>query len=568
MAHEVHDPHEDRPGGDRPRAAGGWLASQPAAARAARPVLDLTASPPDELALDIAFDAAARIVDHDPGPALVGYLRGAAGGGPEGTLPWTREATRRLVAVLRTGNGRSWRFLETTGVLERALPELEAALHRRRTDPVLLDSSALHHWQLVERVRDILDAAAAGHVGDSPVGLAAARLHHPDRVLLAAWIVDALGDPSDRTAAGSARTLLERLQLDAADAAAIGRLAAERDLLAAAAVRGDGLGPDAVTALAVHLGTPEQADELFVLTLAGTELEDWERLLVEELHRLVLDAMALPELALHGGQARTRLDQHRAAAVALAGPRNPVSERIAVAPVAYLLSQDPDSIVRQVALIEPVPTRGRFRVSVVPVAGDERSWRIEVGGRDTIGLVAMVTGVLDRYGLDVQDAVIATWGDRGALQVFRVTRSRGTVMPSAKELQDAIERSSPRSLEARGVPDAVISFDDHASPWHTIAEVRATDRHGLLHVLAVAFAAAGVDVHAARVTTTDALALDRFDLTDRSGRKLDDDLKNAIRRYVQEGVIARSIGGGPLKPVNRVVTIRKHRGRRRETSSS
>jgi UTP:GlnB (protein PII) uridylyltransferase len=141
-------------------------------------------------------------------------------------------------------------------------------------------------------------------------------------------------------------------------------------------------------------------------------------------------------------------------------------------------------------------------------------------------------------------------------------------MPSAGELRAAVERSTPRSLESAGVPDATVSFDDSASPWHTIAEVRATDRPGLLHALAVAFAAAGVDVHAARVTTTDELALDRFDLTDRAGRKLTDEHKAAIRRHISDGVIARSIGSGPLQPVNRVVTNRKQRGSRRETSHS
>lgn len=555
-----------------PEPADGWIAALPPPGRAARPVLDLTAAPPASRALDIAFDAAARLVDHDPGPALVAYLRGVAtASGPDtGPLPWTHEATRRLVGVLRTGNSRSWRFLETTGVLERALPELHEAIGRRRLDPSLLDGGSVHRWKLVEQVRDLLDAPAEGRATRDGVAAivrpAAERLQHPDRLLLAAWLIDALGDASDPSTVAAARSLLERLELDAAEAAAIGRLVAERDLLAAGAVRRDGLGMDAVTALAVHLGSPEQADALLVLTLAGEELEDWERLLVEELHRLLLEAMAMPDLAGPAGRTRSILDRHRADAMALAGPRNPINERIAIAPVAYLLSQDPESIVRQVSLIEPVPTRGRFRVAVTPVPGDDRSWRVEVGGRDTIGLVAMVTGVLERYGLDVQDAVIATWGDKGALQVFRVERSRGSVMPSAEELRAAVERSTPRSLESAGVPDAAVTFDDAASPWHTIAEVRATDRPGLLHALAVAFAAAGVDVHAARVTTTDELALDRFDLTDRAGRKLTDEHKAAIRGHIAGGVIARSIGAGPLQPVNRVVTNRKQRGSRRETS--
>lgn len=545
---------------------GGWLTELPAPVRSARPVLEVAAAPPPELALHIAMDAAARLTDRDPGPRLVDYARGSATSQSSSVLPWTRDTTRQLVDILRSGSGRSWRFLETTGVLERSLPELESALRRRRQDPAMLDAAALHHWRLVERLRELLDAPAS--TLEPSVSRALDRVTDTDRLLLAAWLIDAVGEQGDRNGASTAKVLLERLQLSPDDSAAIGQLVAERDLLSASAVRHDGLGIDAVTGLAAHLGSAEQADGLYLLTIAGDELEDWERMLIEQLHDLVRDALALPELAGPAGQAGSVLDQRRSQAMALAGPRNPINERIAVAPVGYLLSQDPDAIVRQVALIEPVPTRGRFRVALTPVTDSEGSWRVEVGGRDTIGLVAMVTGVLERFGLDVEDAVIATWGDKGALQVFRAKPGVGRAMPSESELRAAVEAATARSLSAAAVPDAVVSFDDHASPWHTIAEVRATDRPGLLHALAVAFAAAGVDVHAARVTTTDELALDRFDLTDRAGRKLDERLKAVIRSSIRDGVSTRTIGGGPLGPMNRVVTRRKHRGSRSETTRS
>jgi Kef-type K+ transport system membrane component KefB len=545
---------------------GGWLHTLPPPSRTSRPVLELRASPPEELALSVALDAATRLNELDPGPRLVDYVRTAAAPKENvAALPWTRETTHQLVSILRTGTGRSWRFLETTGVLERSLPELQTTLRRRRQDPALLDPAGIHHWRLVESVRELFDAPD-DRASDSLVAEIRRRLHHPDRVLLAAWLIDASGDISGPGAAGTARGLLDRLQLSPDDAAAIGQLVSERGLLAAGAVRHDGLGVDAASALAAHLASQEQVDALYLLTIAGEELENWERLLIEELHGLVSNALSLPELAAAGGHAGSVLDQRRAQAMTLAGPRNPINERIAIAPIGYLLSQDPDAIVRQVGLIEPVPTRGRFRVSVAPA--DDGSWRVELGGRDTIGLVAMVTGVLEQASLNVEDAVLATWGDKGALQVFRVRPTAGRSMPTAAELQRGIESASPKSLSAPSVPDAVVSFDDSASPWHTIAEIRATDRPGLLHALAVAFAAAGVDVHAARVTTTDELALDRFDLTDRSGRKLQDPLKALVRQYIRDGVSAKTIGGGPLAPMNRVVTRRKHQGSRSETSHS
>ena len=49
-----------------------------------------------------------------------------------GTRPTSRrELTSKLLDVIERGNARSWRFLETSGVLDAALPELAAALRRR-----------------------------------------------------------------------------------------------------------------------------------------------------------------------------------------------------------------------------------------------------------------------------------------------------------------------------------------------------------------------------------------------------------------------------------------------------
>jgi [protein-PII] uridylyltransferase len=370
---------------------------------------------------------------------------------------------------------------------------------------------------------------------------ARAGVSHPDRLLLAAWTLDATDEIADREAATSASSLLERLQLEPADASAVGQLVAERSLLLAAAVRHDGLTHDAVTALAAHLGSVEQAHSLYLLTLAGEEMENWELMLLDQLHDLVcttlrtdrdLAPLTAVDGSLNGLSGGSLVDRRRTQAMTAAGPRNPINARIAIAPVGYL---------RQMQLIDPVPTKGRFRASVTPGLLPE-TFAVEVGGRDTIGLVAMVTGVLERFGLDVIDAVIATWGDKGALQVFQVRPQPGRAMATSEELRAAIEASNPKHLEAVGAPDAVVSFDDSASPWHTIVEVEAPDRPGLLHALAVAFAASHADMHAARVTTTqDGVARDRFDLTDRHGGKLDNEAKALISASIRNGVTAGSI---------------------------
>ena len=119
-----------------------------------------------------------------------------------------------------------------------------------------------------------------------------------------------------------------------------------------------------------------------------------------------------------------------------------------------------------------------------------------MASRDRPGLLATVSGVLSDTGLSVQDAVVATWADGGALESFRVLPTKPK-LPDADALTAAIVEAFDRPLEAPPTPGAEAAFDDDASPWYTLCEVRSVDRPGLLHAITAAFASAGVDVHSA-----------------------------------------------------------------------
>ena len=513
------------------RPATGWLSVEPKR-------VELAANPPTEATLEVALDAAAVIERAEPGPTLIGYLTATSG-----PLLWNRAATQAITDLLQHGGVRAWRFLETTGVLERSLPELADTLRRRRNDPALLDPIGLLRWPLLERVRRSEETRIAKEL---------ATLDHPDRVAFAALLIDATAD--DLQPLRTASALLQRLDLDATEASAIAGLVDDRNLLRAAAMRPDGLEEESVVRIATHFETRERARANAVLAFAQNGFEPWAVSRLEELHSLVLACLDRPDL--RGSQ--SMVGQRKLDAIALLPRdlpmRSHVAERISTAPRGYVLAEEPADIARQAALINPVPQKGRFRVLV----NADRSglWRVEIAGRDQIGLLALTTGVLERARLDVLDASLATWGDGAALQAFRVGTEAVGLAPDADAISGLLTSVLHDALIAAPVPDAVVSFDDGASPWHTLTEVRATDRRGLLHALAVSFAAAGADVHAARITTADEMALDRFDLTDRDGRKLDDATKAAIREALAHGVTAR--GRRPWR-TNRVGTIRNLR---------
>jgi Kef-type K+ transport system membrane component KefB len=520
-----------------PMPEGGWLWVDDG-------VVDLAGEPPATSALAIGLEAALAIASGGrPGRRLLEWL-GALGNEP---LRWDDDATQKLFEVLLRGNERTWRFLETSGVLERALPELADAVHRRRADPYLLDTSQVLDFELVERIRGLAteDRVAGGEL---------AQLEHPEWLLLAALILDSAGEDSEPVAL--ARRLVQRLDLGAAAEQEIAMLVGESGLLRAAAGRVEGLDEESVLQLATHLERPERARALYLLSLALGPLEPVERSRLDELMFLV--AATLEQPGLTGLEARNLVEQRRAEVLRLVHDE-PGRDRAAHAPRAYLLSQEVPKIARGVNLLARLPDRGEARVAIYSFKSDE--WEIDVASRDRPGLLARVSGVLAEHGLDVLDATVATWGDGGALESFRVRRA--TLEPPQLEAAriEAAQPPDPDRLEAAVAaafddplvsvpnPDAEVSFDDVGSPWYTLCEVRSPDRRGLLHTITVGIAAAHASVHSARLETVDGLAVDRFELTDGAGRKLDREMKDAVRNAILGGVAPRKRRFGRLAKV-------------------
>jgi Kef-type K+ transport system membrane component KefB len=461
---------------------------------------------PDADTLVTALRAATAAAHERPAANVLDWFASL----PAGALRWDPPATAAFIELLRRGTDRSWRLLDGTGVLERALPELAASLHRRR-DPFGLEPVDL---PTLDAVRD-----------------------HPSPVLLAALLLDADGDD----AVALARRVLGRLDVDPVTEADVAALVADDGLLQSASRRPDALDEDRVVHLAAHIGRTDRLQMLHALAVAEGGLDATERARLDQLVEL-LDAVLGDDL--------TVVERRRLQATRLVPADREVAERLEHAPAAYLVAHPPADLVRHARLLDPVPIRPRVRVAVSPAAGGE--WRVDVAGRDRPGLLAIVTGVLRHEG-DVRAASIATWPDGGALESFVVAGPR----PDHIRLARAIEAAGARSLSSQPLADAEVVFDD-GSPWHTRVEVRAPDRPGLLHELAVALTDAGCDVHAASVETCGALAVDRFDVTDRRGRKLDVDARGRVDATIRTGVQGRR---------DRTLTRTKQSGNGRETST-
>jgi [protein-PII] uridylyltransferase len=68
---------------------------------------------------------------------------------------------------------------------------------------------------------------------------------------------------------------------------------------------------------------------------------------------------------------------------------------------------------------------------------------------------------------------------------------------------------------------ARVTVDNSLSDTHTVVEVKAPDRLGLLYLITRALAAEGLDIATAKIATDLDHALDTFYVTDREGRKVE-----------------------------------------------
>lgn len=500
----------------RPGVAAGTLAPEQGWLVVRDGEIRLTATPPDEAGTLIGLRASVLAGRDRPEDELVAWLSGL----PGEDLVWEHEEHEALLDLVERGNARSWRFLLSTGVLDRSLPELAAALRDRESEPFALDALAAYRMASLETLR-ALDP-------DDPLALVARSLPDLDAVLLALLLIEA----TESTVAPErvAEATLRRLEVPAPRTAKILDLVADGGrLLWGAALRPGAMTRKAVLPLASHLDEPEHARESYVVAaLRHHDGERWEKERLRELHDLV--QAALNEATLSGSDARSLLRHRRSEAVELAADPRLVA-RIEQAPASYVLREGAEAVARVSALVEPLPAADA--ANVVVSATGAGAWRVDVGARDRPGLLATVTGVLAAAGLDVRHAVVATWDDGGAVESLDVTAATA---PSEPELATAIAAAFRESLVAAPNPDAVVTYDDHSSPWHTICEIEAPERPGLLHELATACTAIGASVVAASAGSSGDEAVDTFELVSVDGGKLTRAERDELVATVRDGV--------------------------------
>ena len=175
------------------------------------------------------------------------------------------------------------------------------------------------------------------------------------------------------------------------------------------------------------------------------------------------------------------------------------------------------------------------RIALVNGGGDTS--QLVISTPDRKGLFATLAGAIAAAGANIVQARIFTHTSGDALDVFDLQDQSGHAYENEKFMIKTIKRAldgtldiddeiklrrsqQPRIKRTASLPARVI-IDNTASYLHTLVEINAADRPGLLYDITTALTAEGMNIHAAKVATFGRHAVDVFYIKDKTGLKIE-----------------------------------------------
>ena len=450
-----------------------------------------------------------------------------------------------FLEVLRQPRGvtHALRAMHRYGVLAGYIPAFGAIVGQMQYDLFHVYTVDEHTLAVVRNLRRL---ASGGGAEETPRAVEAMNaLPKPELAYLAALFHDiAKGRGGDHSELGAADALqfCLRHDLSAHDARLVAWLVRHHLTMSSTARREDITDPVVVDRFARIVGNEVHLNYLYVLTVAdirGTSprvWNGWKAALLLELYEATLRALRRglenpvdkAELVAEArDEAWGRLTELRRTDVRVARFWDGLPED-------YFLRHSPEEIARHArAVIYNSPED--FPLVEVSPRSRRGGTEVFVLTRDRDYLFATATTVLDRLGLDVQDARIVTSRDGTVLDTFIVLDENGGPLTDPERLRE-VSDTLRRELAAISGPPAPVSRRAHRRLRHfavstevryrddvagrTVVEVTATDRPGVLARIAVALSEGGVSLHSARIATFGERVEDLFYVTDRSGEPL------------------------------------------------
>jgi [protein-PII] uridylyltransferase len=480
-----------------------------------------------------------------------------------------------FMSILRSPYGvyRTLGEMNRLGVLGRMIPEfgrLFCMVQHDHYHVYTVDEHSLIGIRELERVRE------GWFKDESPLLTQVMReCDHPELLFLGMMFHDlgkGYGGDHDERGALMVRDVAVRLGLDVDRSRSLEFLVRHHLLMSMLAQNRDIDDPALVADFVKEVGTIENLRNLYLLTFADMKAvgpkvwSGWKDHLLGELYQRAMEAFET------GAASEVNLDERiERARRRVLGEASGKAERTRLLtfldsmPPGYPLSHTSENVVAHWRLCESLGS-GLFRsgVSHFPERGFSE---LTVCATDRPGLFLRVCGVLSIHRLNVLGAKILTSSAGVAIDTFRVDHVRDeheeegptdaalwarvrtdieAALCGELDVEETVartQRSRKASTSVRRARQRVLTrvgIDNVVARDHTVVEVHAADRPGLLFTLAGRLYGLGLVVHSALISTRVSQVVDIFYVTEADGSKVTDPERHErIREAILDGIELR-----------------------------
>lgn len=339
-----------------------------------------------------------------------------------------------------------------------------------------------------------------------------------------------------------ARKLCPRLGLSAAETDNVAWLVRNHLYMSNQAFKRDLTDPKTIEDFVAAIQSPERLRLLLTLTVVDIRAvgpgvwNAWKRQLLRELYEAAEESMIAGHM--ERGRAQRVGERKKVAKARLRWPARRFDPHAARFSDAYWIAERAETHARNARLMADTDKKG-LDLGVAAHVEDERDMtEVTVYAKDRRGLFARITGALAELGANIVDAKIFTTADGMALDNFTVQDAEGRPFDEPRKLA-RIKEIIERAVLTDHKPDKQINrtpavgrrrrflaiepfvvFDNKASNSHTVLEINARDRTGLLYDLARAFYLSNVSVVSAHIATFGERAVDVFYVQNLKGNKI------------------------------------------------
>ena len=329
-------------------------------------------------------------------------------------------------------------------------------------------------------------------------------------------------------------------------------------LMSMTAQRKDITDPEVVQEFASVVGDSNRLTYLYLLTVADSSATNpkswnsWKDSLLRDLYiatrRALLRGLDNPlaqEDLVNAKQAEA-LVQLKEMSLAV----DDIRELWKTLPNEYFLTHSPNAIQRHTHAILATP-REKLPLIAMRQTAKRGSSEVLYYGQDRDNLFAVTTTLLDQLGLSILNARIMGTSTGNSLNSFLILEADGSPVETGQRSEEImlalqeglspggdnplkVHRRMPRRNRHFDTPTK-ISFSKDPTHERTAMRLTTLDRPGLLSEIGQAFAACGIRLQHAKITTLGAEVEDIFFIADRNNRPLNDESQlECLRKAVTE----------------------------------